>query len=113
MIVAAIALAILGYGLYWFFLKKLYGRVPEQGVLTIGVALMHRERRALDLGRAGQDHEDPRRSHRRHHIGGLSFPIYRLFVVGVGAARAWPALVHPGQDAGWGPSSEPAWTTRT
>ena len=39
-VVAAVALAIIGFALYWFFLKKLYNKVPEQGVLTIGVALM-------------------------------------------------------------------------
>ena len=39
-VVAAAALAVLGFLLYWSFLKRLYNRVPEQGVLTIGVSLV-------------------------------------------------------------------------
>jgi branched-chain amino acid transport system permease protein len=47
-IAAAVALAVIGLSLYWFFLRKLYGKVPEQGVLTIGVA-HGRQRGAVDL----------------------------------------------------------------
>ena len=39
-ILAAAALAVIGFLLYFFFLKHLYNKVPEQAVLTIGLSYM-------------------------------------------------------------------------
>jgi branched-chain amino acid transport system permease protein len=83
-IVAAVALAIIGFALYWFFLKKLYGRAAEQGVLTIGVALMIANVVFWIWGPRAKIMQTPDLFAGVIHIGALSFPIYRLFVVGVG-----------------------------
>jgi len=83
-IVAAVALGVLGFGLYWFFLKKLYGRVPEQGVLTIGVAIILANVVLWIWGPRAQIMQTPAALSGVITIGGLSFPIYRLFVIGVG-----------------------------
>ncbi len=83
-IVAAAALAVIGYGLYWFFLKKLYGRPAEQGVLTIGASLMIANVVLWIWGPRAKIMQTPDIFTGVITIGGLSFPIYRLFVVGVG-----------------------------
>jgi branched-chain amino acid transport system permease protein len=83
-IVAAAALAILGFGLYWIFLKRLYGRVPEQGVLTIGVAIIIANVVLWIWGPRAKIMQFPHVFAGAITVGGLSFPIYRLFVCGVG-----------------------------
>jgi branched-chain amino acid transport system permease protein len=83
-IVAAVALAVIGFGLYWFFLKKLYGRVPEQGVLTIGVAIILANVVLWIWGPRAKIMQTPSALTGVITIGSLSFPIYRLFVCGVG-----------------------------
>lgn len=83
-IVAAGALAVIGFALYWFFLKKLYGRVPEQGVLTIGVSLILANVVLWIWGPRAKIMHTPAALTGAITIGGLSFPIYRLFVCGVG-----------------------------
>ena len=112
-VVAAVALAVIGFGLYWFFLKKLYDKVPEQGVLTIGVGYHDRQRRPVDLGTAGQDHADPHRPHRApSRSGAWASPSTGSSC----AASAWSSSACSGTcrtGPGPGPSSGPAWTTRT
>jgi branched-chain amino acid transport system permease protein len=83
-IVAAAALAVLGFGLYWVFLKRLYNRVPEQGVLTIGVSLMIANVVLWVWGPRAKIMQTPDALTGAITVGGLSFPIYRLFVCGVG-----------------------------
>jgi branched-chain amino acid transport system permease protein len=83
-IVAAGALAVLGFGLYYFFLKRLYGRVPEQGVLTIGIAIIIANVVLWIWGPRAKIMQTPDFLTGVITIGGLSFPIYRLFVCGVG-----------------------------
>ena len=83
-IVAAVALAILGFALYWVFLKRLYGRVPEQGVLTIGVAIIIANVVLWIWGPRAKIMQTPHVLSGAITVGGLSFPIYRLFVCGVG-----------------------------
>ncbi len=83
-VVAAIALAIIGYALYWFFLKKLYNRVPEQGVLTIGLALIIANVVMWIWGPRAHSMMSPHGLTGVVHIGSLGFPVYRLFVVGIG-----------------------------
>lgn len=83
-IVAAGGLAVIGFGLYYFFLKRLYGRVPEQGVLTIGIAIIIANVVLWIWGPRAKIMKTPDFLTGVITIGGLSFPIYRLFVVGVG-----------------------------
>ena len=70
-IVAAGALAVIGFALYWFFLKKLYGRVPEQGVLTIGVSLILANVVLWIWGPRAKIMHDARCSYRRHHASAV------------------------------------------
>jgi branched-chain amino acid transport system permease protein len=83
-IVSAVALAIFGFALYWLFLKRLYGRVPEQGVLTIGIAIMIANVVLWIWGPVAKIMQIPHALSGVMTVGGLSFPIYRLFVCGVG-----------------------------
>ncbi len=73
-----------GLALYWFFLKRLYNRVPEQGVLTIGVSLMIANVVLWVWGARAKIMQTPDVFAGAISVGGLSFPIYRLFVIGVG-----------------------------
>lgn len=83
-IVAAGALAVLGFALYWLFLKRLYGRVPEQGVLTIGIAIMIANAVIWIWGPRAKIMQTPHVFAGVITVGSLSFPIYRLFVCGIG-----------------------------
>jgi branched-chain amino acid transport system permease protein len=66
------------------FLKRLYGRVPEQGVLTIGVAIIIANVVLWIWGPRAKIMQFPHVFAGVITVGGLSFPIYRLFVCGVG-----------------------------
>jgi branched-chain amino acid transport system permease protein len=83
-IIAALALAAIGFALYWTFLKRLYNKVPEQGVLTIGVAIMIANAVLWIWGPRAKIMKTPEIFTGVITVGGLSFPIYRLFVCGVG-----------------------------
>ena len=83
-IVAAVALAAVGFALYWVFLKRLYNKVPEQGVLTIGVAIILANVVLWIWGARAKIMQTPHVFAGAISVGGLSFPIYRLFVCGVG-----------------------------
>ena len=83
-IAAAIALAVIGFSLYWFFLRKLYGKVPEQGVLTIGVSYMVANVVVWIWGPRAQIMQTPEFLTGAVTIGGLSFPVYRIFICGAG-----------------------------
>jgi branched-chain amino acid transport system permease protein len=83
-VVAAGGLAVLGFLLYWLFLKRLYGRIPEQGVLTIGIAIMIANVVLWIWGPRAKIMQTPDALAGVITVGGLSFPIYRLFVCGIG-----------------------------
>ncbi len=83
-IAAAIALAVIGFCLYWFFLRKLYGKVPEQGVLTIGVSYMVANVVVWIWGPRAKIMQTPEFLTGAVTIGGLNFPIYRIFICGAG-----------------------------
>jgi branched-chain amino acid transport system permease protein len=83
-IVAAGGLAVIGFALYWFFLRKLYNKVPEQGVLTIGVAIIIANVVFWIWGPRAKIMHTPDALAGVITVGTLSFPIYRLFVCGVG-----------------------------
>ncbi len=83
-VAAAIALAVIGFGLYWFFLRKLHGKVPEQGILTIGLSYMVANAVIWIWGPRAKIMQTPDFLTGVITVGGLSFPIYRIFVCGVG-----------------------------
>jgi branched-chain amino acid transport system permease protein len=81
---AAAALAIIGFGLYFFFLRHLYSKIPEQAVLTIGFAYMVANVALWIWGPVAQMGQAPEILKGVLKVGTLSFPIYRLFIIGVG-----------------------------
>lgn len=82
--VAALALAVVGFGLYFFFLRHLYNKIPEQAVLTIGIAYMVANVILWIWGPVAQLGSAPGFLTGALKVGTLSFPIYRLFIIGVG-----------------------------
>ncbi len=83
-ILAFIALAVIGLGLYYFFLRHLYNKVPEQAVLTIGISYMIANVVLWIWGPRAKIMQTPHLLVGVIKIGGLSFPIYRLFIVLIG-----------------------------
>ena len=83
-VVAFIALAIIGLGLYYFFLRHLYNKVPEQAVLTIGISYMIANVVLWIWGARARIMQTPDFLTGVIKVGGLSFPIYRIFIVVVG-----------------------------
>jgi len=83
-IIAAVCLAIIGFGLYFFFLRHLYNKIPEQAVLTIGISYMVANVVIWIWGPRAQIGMTPEWLQGTISIGELSFPIYRLFIMGVG-----------------------------
>jgi branched-chain amino acid transport system permease protein len=82
--IAAIALAVIGFGLYFFFLRHLYNKVPEQAVLTIGLSYMIANVVLWIWGPVNHMGQEPGVLAGVFKVGTLSFPIYRLFIIGVG-----------------------------
>ena len=83
-IIAAVCLAIIGFGLYFFFLKRLYNKIPEQAVLTIGISYMVANVVLWIWGPRARIGQTPGWLQGVITVGDLSFPIYRLFIIGVG-----------------------------
>jgi branched-chain amino acid transport system permease protein len=83
-IIAALCLAVIGFGLYFFFLRHLYNKIPEQAVLTIGISYMVANVVLWIWGPRAQIGMTPEWLQGTISIGDLSFPIYRLFIMGVG-----------------------------
>ncbi len=83
-VLAFVALAVIGLGLYYFFLRHLYNKVPEQAVLTIGISYMVANVVLWIWGPRAKIMQTPEFLQGALQVGGLSFPTYRVFVVGVG-----------------------------
>ena len=83
-IVAAAGLAVIGFALYYFFLRHLYNKVPEQGVLTIGVAYALANMVLWIWGPFAKMGQTPQMLTGVIRVGTLAFPIYRIFICGVG-----------------------------
>jgi branched-chain amino acid transport system permease protein len=83
-IIAAVCLAVIGLGLYFFFLKRLYNKIPEQAVLTIGISYMVANVVLWIWGPRARIGQTPDWLQGVIKVGDLSFPIYRLFIIGVG-----------------------------
>ncbi|HJW74147.1 MAG TPA: branched-chain amino acid ABC transporter permease [Thermoleophilia bacterium] len=83
-VISALGLALVGFAIYYFFLKHLYGRVPEQGVLTIGLAYVIANIVLWIWGPFAKMSTTPEWLSGVVRVGGLAFPIYRLFIIAVG-----------------------------
>jgi branched-chain amino acid transport system permease protein len=108
-IVSAVALAIVGFLLYFFFLKRLYNKVPEQGVLTIGLGYIFANMILWIWGPLNHICQTPQSLSGALKIGGLAFPTYRIFICGVGVVvlallwfiqdrTRWGAIIRAGMD---------------
>jgi len=108
-VVAGLGLAAIGFALYYFFLRHLYNHPPEQGVLTIGIALIVANIVLWIWGPFAQMGLTPPRLTGVIHVGDLAFPIYRAFIVGVGLVvlgvlwwmqdkTRWGAIIRAGMD---------------
>lgn len=106
---AAAALAAIGFFLYFFFLKRLYGKVPEQAVLTIGLSYIVANVILWIWGPRAQAAQEPDILSGAITVGGLSFPVYRIFICGVGLVvlallwwiqdrTRWGAIIRAGMD---------------
>lgn len=108
-VVAAVALAFIGFFLYYFFLRHLYGKIPEQAVLTIGLSYMIANVVLWVWGPRAQIAQTPEILTGALKVGTLSFPIYRVFICGVGLLvlallwwiqdrTRWGAIIRAGMD---------------
>ncbi len=108
-ILAAVALAVIGFLLYYFFLRHLYNKVPEQAVLTIGLSYVFANVILWIWGPRAQLAQAPEILTGAIKVGGLSFPIYRIFICGVGLLvlallwwmqdrTRWGAIIRAGMD---------------
>ncbi|MCL5734790.1 MAG: branched-chain amino acid ABC transporter permease [Actinobacteria bacterium] len=83
-VLAFVALAVIGLGLYYFFLRHLYNKVPEQAVLTIGIAIIVANVVLWIWGPRAKIMQTPPGLTGVIHVGTLAFPIYRVFIIVVG-----------------------------
>jgi branched-chain amino acid transport system permease protein len=83
-IVAAIGTGLIGLAMYYFFLRHLYGKVPEQAVLTIGLSYAFANIALWVWGPFAKMGSTPEVFTGVIRVGDLAFPIYRLFICGVG-----------------------------
>ena len=83
-VIAALGTGLVGLAIYYFFLRHLYGKVPEQAVLTIGLGYAIANIILWVWGPFAKMGLTPSIFTGVVHIGDLAFPIYRLVVVGVG-----------------------------
>jgi branched-chain amino acid transport system permease protein len=83
-VVAAVGVGLVGLGIYFFFLRHLYGKVPEQAVLTIGLGYALANIILWVWGPFAKMGMTPELFTGVVRVGTLAFPIYRLFIVGVG-----------------------------
>ncbi len=108
-VIAAIALAVIGLLLYFFFLRHLYNKIPEQAVLTIGISYIIANVILWIWGPRAQIAQTPEFLTGALQVGGLSFPIYRVFISVVGMIvlgllwwmqdrTRWGAVIRAGMD---------------
>ncbi|MBN1321701.1 MAG: branched-chain amino acid ABC transporter permease [Thermoleophilia bacterium] len=108
-VLAAVALAAIGFLLYFFFLRHLYNKVPEQAVLTIGLSYVVANTILWIWGPRAQITTPPEILGGALSIGGLSFPKYRVFICVIGLVvlallwwmqdrTRWGAIIRAGMD---------------
>lgn len=83
-IVSAVSLSIIGSGLYYFFIRHRLANIPAHAVLTIGFEFMLINVVLWVWGPYPKTGRPPELLSGVLEVGGLSFPVYRLFLVGVG-----------------------------
>ncbi len=83
-VAAAIGLAVVGFLLYFFFLRHLYGEIPLQAVLTLGVSMIIANTVLWIWGPFARMGQTPSGLTGVIRVGSLAFPIYRVFLVGAG-----------------------------
>jgi branched-chain amino acid transport system permease protein len=83
-VVAAAGTGLVGLAMYYFFLRHLYGKVPEQAVLTIGLSYAIANIVLWVWGPFAKMGLTPTAFTGVVRVGTLAFPIYRLFIIGVG-----------------------------
>ena len=109
-ILAAVALAVIGFLLYYFSLRHLYNKVPEQAVVTIGLGYMAANVILWIWGPQAKIMSGiPHFLQGALRIGGLGFPKYRVFICAVGLLvlvllwwiqdrTRWGAIIRAGMD---------------
>ena len=85
-VVAAAGTGLVGLGIYYFFLRHLYGKVPEQAVLTIGLGYAIANIVLWVWGPFAKMGLTPETFTGVVRVGDLAFPIYRLVIFGIGLA---------------------------
>jgi branched-chain amino acid transport system permease protein len=83
-VIAAIGVAIIGLLIERLFLKRLYKRIPEQAVLTIGLSYAFANIVLWVWGPFAKIGQTPGGLNGSISVGDLSFPVYRIFIVGIG-----------------------------
>ena len=83
-VIAAIGVAIIGLLIERLFLKRLYKRIPEQAVLTIGLSYAFANIVLWVWGPFAKIGQTPSGLNGSISVGDLSFPVYRIFIVGIG-----------------------------
>jgi len=83
-VVAAGGVGLVGLGIYYFFLRHLYGKVPEQAVLTIGLGYALANVILWVWGPFAKMGLTPSMFTGVVRVGDLAFPIYRLVIIGIG-----------------------------
>lgn len=108
-IAATVSLGVIGFFLYYFFLRHLYNKVPEQAVLTIGLGYMAANVILWIWGPRAHIAQTPEILQGALKVGTLGFPVYRVFIVGVGLLvlgllwwiqdrTRWGAIIRAGMD---------------
>jgi branched-chain amino acid transport system permease protein len=108
-ITAAVAMAVFGLLLYFFFLKHLYNKVAEQAVLTIGLGYIVTNLILWIWGPMSKIADPPALLAGSLKVGELSFPGYRIFICGIGLLvlailwwvqdrTRWGAIIRAGMD---------------
>jgi branched-chain amino acid transport system permease protein len=96
LIVAPLAVAILGVIVERLFLRRLYGLDPLYGfLLTFGLTIFVQDAMRLRFGLQGQPYAAPAELEGSVSLGILAYPTYRLFVIAfalVVAAAVWYAI---------------------
>lgn len=95
---AAITIAALGALMQRFILRRLYENHLGQVLVTFGIVFIIADISLLIWGGYPQNIPPPPPFQGATTIGGITFPTYRLLVIGVGAYRGVSALVVPGTD---------------
>lgn len=81
---AAIGIGIVGFVMERAFLRHLYKEIPKQAVLTIGLSYAFANIVLWIWGPFAQMGKTPESLSSAIPIGDVTFPIYRLFIIGIG-----------------------------